>query len=166
MTQRVMQSIETSHQRLYAQANRVTETLFRFGTGQSTDCGRLQDQLSVLLDEYRESHEPLIKQAVARLIPTVGLAQELLQTTVGAHGSHFCETLNKLIVRMDGLHVGQMVAREDIFVEGMRMLQHLQAQVEFEQQALLSNPGHRERPELGEWAIDRTPTAYASGAAA
>ena len=166
MNQRVMQSIETSHQRLYAQANRVTETLFRFGTGHSTDCGRLHDELSVLLDEYRESHEPLIQQAVARLIPTVGLAQELLQTTVGANGSHFCETLNKLILRMDGLHVGQMVARDDIFVEGIRLLHYLQAQVEFEQQALLSNSGHREKSELGEWAVNRAPPAYASGLAA
>lgn len=166
MNQPVMQNIETSHQRLYSQANRVSNTLFRFGAGQSTDCGRLQDQLSMLLDEYRESHEPLVKQAVAGLIPAVGPAQELLQTTVGAHGSQFCESLSKLMLRMDGLRVGQMVAREDIFVEGIRLLHYLQAQVEFERQALLSHRNHQEQSDLGEWAINRTPPAYNSGVAA
>lgn len=168
MNESVTHRVELSHQRLRAQAKRVAGTLLQFSAGHTTDCGRLQDQASMLLDEYRESHEPLIKQLVGQLTRAVGPAQELLQTTVGAHGSDFYESLRKLMLGLDGLSFGHMVARDDILAEGIRSLHHLEAQLKFERQVFLSDREEQEPVALDALVAQRalSPSSHASGVAA
>ncbi len=150
MSYHVIHTLRLSHRRLAKSANQIAVLLAQWQTTSDHDHLRLHRQVSLLRDDYLQFHEPLVRSLVTRLTQSFSLASQLFETTVTAHGRAFCESLNHLQLRLDGICVGQVVSREEILRQGEETLHHLRAQLDFESHALL--PWARERLGLADWA--------------